>query len=118
MSKSNIYYTNRMIQRALELKERRERARLAIVEEKRMQQYRYLNLIFDVVFHINAFPSSESCDDLRVEDSKKIGKMVMKERESQLEERKRIEEEEVGHILLEFASTLLMLPVLLLIASN
>lgn len=30
-----------MIQRALELKERRERERRAIVEEKRMQQYRY-----------------------------------------------------------------------------
>lgn len=30
-----------MIQRALELKERRERERRVIVEEKRMQQYRY-----------------------------------------------------------------------------
>ncbi|TMW60797.1 hypothetical protein Poli38472_000839 [Pythium oligandrum] len=66
----------KMIQRALELKERRERERMAIVEEKRLQHYR------------------ESCDDLRVEDSKKITKMVIKDRESQLDERKRIEEEE------------------------
>lgn len=29
-----------MIQRALELKQRRERERQAVVEEKRMQQYR------------------------------------------------------------------------------
>jgi hypothetical protein len=32
--------TPRMIQRALELKQRRERERQAVVEEKRMQQYR------------------------------------------------------------------------------
>ncbi|GLD91867.1 hypothetical protein PINS_up000400 [Pythium insidiosum] len=66
----------KMIQRALELKERRERERLALAEEKRMQHYR------------------ESCDDLRVEDSKKIQQMVLKDRGSQLEERKRLEEEE------------------------
>jgi hypothetical protein len=33
-----------MIQRALELKERRERERQAVVEEKRMQQYRCVAL--------------------------------------------------------------------------
>lgn len=66
----------KMIQRALELKERRERDRMAIVEEKLLQQYR------------------ESCDDLRVEDSRKLTKLVVRDRESQLEERKRIEEEE------------------------
>ncbi|KAF4316469.1 hypothetical protein BBO99_00007670 [Phytophthora kernoviae] len=66
----------KMIQRALELKERRERERLAIVEEKRLQQYR------------------ESCDDVRVEDSNKIQQLVMNDREQQLEERKKLVEKE------------------------
>jgi hypothetical protein len=42
-----------------------------------------------------SFQHSESCDDLRVEDSRKLTKMVIKEREAQLEERKQLEEEEV-----------------------
>ncbi|KAG7397232.1 Cilia- and flagella-associated protein 53 [Phytophthora boehmeriae] len=66
----------KMIQRALELKERRERERLAIVEEKRLQQYR------------------ESCDDIRVEDSNKIQQLVLTDRELQLEERKKAVEKE------------------------
>ncbi|OWZ23434.1 hypothetical protein PHMEG_0001680 [Phytophthora megakarya] len=66
----------KMIQRALELKERRERERLAVVEEKRMQQYR------------------ESCDDVRVEDSNKVQQLVLNERGKQLEERKLIVEQE------------------------
>ncbi|EGZ22593.1 hypothetical protein PHYSODRAFT_249587 [Phytophthora sojae] len=65
-----------MIRRALELKERRERERQAIVEEKRMQQYR------------------ESCDDCRVEDSNKIQQLVLQDRDKQLEERMRIAEQE------------------------
>ncbi|KAH7482230.1 Cilia- and flagella-associated protein 53 [Phytophthora ramorum] len=65
-----------MIQRALALKERRERERQAIVEEKRMQQYR------------------ESCDDCRVEDSNKVQQIVLNDRDKQLEERKRIAAQE------------------------
>lgn len=38
---------------------------------------------------------SESCDDCRVEDSRKVQKVVLSERDWQLDERKRIEEEEV-----------------------
>ncbi|KAG7390633.1 hypothetical protein PHYPSEUDO_007095 [Phytophthora pseudosyringae] len=66
----------KMIQRALELKERRERERQAIVEEKRMQQYR------------------ESCDDCRVEDSNKVQRIVLNDRDKQLEERRLIAEQE------------------------
>lgn len=98
-----------MIQRALELKERRERERRAIVEEKRMQQYRYECCFFCliVVFYereshceclltgmcVGTF--SESCDDCRVEDSRKVQKVVLSDRDKQLDERKQIEEEEV-----------------------
>ncbi|DAZ93323.1 TPA: hypothetical protein N0F65_003274 [Lagenidium giganteum] len=67
---------HKMIQRALELKERREQERRAIVEEKRLQQYR------------------ESCDDLRHTDSMKLQTIVLKERDGQLDERKRLLEEE------------------------
>ncbi|KAF1778260.1 hypothetical protein GQ600_16510 [Phytophthora cactorum] len=88
----------KMIQRALALKERREQERRAIVEEKRMQQYR------------------ESCDDIRVEDSNKVqqidrlkkeerdrrdAEMAIKRNEEmknildlQLEDRKRMEDHE------------------------
>ncbi|ETL36486.1 hypothetical protein, variant [Phytophthora nicotianae] len=66
----------KMIQRALALKERREQERRAIVEEKRMQQYR------------------ESCDDIRVEDSNKVQQIVLNDRDKQLEERKLITEQE------------------------
>lgn len=38
---------------------------------------------------------SESCDDCRVEDSRKVQKFVLSDRDKQLDERKRIEEEEV-----------------------
>lgn len=38
---------------------------------------------------------SESCDDCRVEDSRKVQKGVLSDRDKQLDERKRIEEEEV-----------------------
>ncbi|KAG1713100.1 hypothetical protein DVH05_000826 [Phytophthora capsici] len=66
----------KMIQRALALKERRERERRAIVEEKLLQQYR------------------ESCDDCRVEDSMKVQQLVLTDRDKQLEERKLIAEQE------------------------
>ncbi|KAE9047476.1 hypothetical protein PR003_g1095 [Phytophthora rubi] len=66
----------KMIRRALELKERRERERQAVVEEKRMQQYR------------------ESCDDCRVEDSNRIQQLVLQDRDEQLEERRLIAEQE------------------------
>ncbi|KAF1778254.1 hypothetical protein GQ600_530 [Phytophthora cactorum] len=66
----------KMIQRALALKERREQERRAIVEEKRMQQYR------------------ESCDDIRVEDSNKVQQIVLNDRDKQLEERTRVAEQE------------------------
>ncbi|KAF4044240.1 Trichohyalin-plectin-homology domain-containing protein [Phytophthora infestans] len=65
-----------MIQRALALKERREKERLAIVEQKRMQQYR------------------ESCDDIRVEDSNKVQQIVLNDRDKQLEEKTRAAEQE------------------------
>lgn len=37
----------------------------------------------------------ESCDDLRVEETRKVQKIVLSDRDLQLEERKRIEEQEV-----------------------
>jgi hypothetical protein len=40
--KSVSYIVFSMVQRALELKARRERERMAIVEEKRLQHYRYV----------------------------------------------------------------------------
>lgn len=39
---------------------------------------------------------SESCDDLRVEETRKREKIVLSERGLQLDERKQIAEEEVG----------------------
>ncbi|CEG39609.1 uncharacterized protein PHALS_09847 [Plasmopara halstedii] len=58
----------KMIERAMALKERREKERQAIVDEKRMQLYR------------------ESCDDIRVEDSHKIQQLVLNDRDKQLKE--------------------------------
>ncbi|KAF1320494.1 Coiled-coil domain-containing protein 11, partial [Globisporangium splendens] len=66
----------KMIQMALELKARRERERRVVVEEKRLQQYR------------------ESCDDCRVEDSRKVQTYVLQDRDKQLDERKRLQEDE------------------------
>lgn len=43
---------------------------------------------------------SESCDDARVEDSLKVQNMVFEERRKQLEERMRLEEEQVSDSLL------------------
>lgn len=38
---------------------------------------------------------SESCDDVRVEDSRKVQHVVLQDRDKQLEERKRLEDDEV-----------------------
>nr|CCA25782.1 conserved hypothetical protein [Albugo laibachii Nc14] len=65
-----------MIQRAKELKSRRERDRRDLAEQKRLQQYR------------------ESSDDLRGRDSRKLQDLTLNERSQQLLERERIIAEE------------------------
>ncbi|CAK4613750.1 hypothetical protein LEN26_000417 [Aphanomyces euteiches] len=66
----------KMIARATELKQRREAARKAFVDEKRLQQYR------------------ESCDDNRSIESAYVVAQVVQEREKQLQERERKLQEE------------------------
>ncbi|KAL0592407.1 hypothetical protein ABG067_000515 [Albugo candida] len=66
----------KMIQRAKELKTRRERERRELAEQKRLQQYR------------------ESSDDLRVRDSRKLQVLTLEERSQQLIERERILDDE------------------------
>lgn len=94
---------------ALDLKARRERERRAIVEEKRLQQYRYdspsclpcslevfgMQLMLCKLCALFVCSCSESCDDCRVEDSRKVQTFVLQDRDKQLDERKRLEEEEV-----------------------
>lgn len=66
-----------------------------------MQQYRcdlyysFHDFITVDVSQCFAADNSESCDDLRVEETRKVQKIILSERELQLEERKRIEEQEV-----------------------